>query len=407
MLRRRLMRFANRAVGPAACRVVKAYDSARRALGVDASGAGSGRGYRKILVIKLAGLGDTVLMLPAIQALKARFPRAQVWALVSPLTAGLLCSQPGVDGCVLYDFFGVDRGWWGFLRTIRRLRCERFDLVVDFEQHFGLVPVLAYWTEASARVGFIGANAWRGCLFTRPVPLDGSKHMQEAFLDLARAAGADAVEVGASGQLWVPAEDRAFVERWLADRGVGQNDLVIAIHSGSGPHPHKRWAPENFAALADQLVVQYTAVVVLTGGPDEIGIVRQVAAAMQHRPLIAAAELSVRQLAALIERSALLISNDTGPMHIGPAVGTRTVGLFGPELPLRYRPYGAEHVAVYHQVDCSPCINIHQGPGSGCVNPSGHLCMKLITVEKVWREVEFQLETVLAASRVGRGSQGN
>lgn len=401
------MRFANRAMGPAACRVVRVYDSARRALGVGSSEVGSERDYRKILVIKLAGLGDTVLMLPAIRALKGRFPRAQVWALVSPLTDGLLCDQPGVDDSSPYDFFGVDRGVRGFLRTIRRLRRERFDLVVDFEQHFGLVPVLAYWTGAPARVGFVGANAWRGCLFTHPVPLDGSKHMQEAFLDLARAAGADAAEAGASGRLRIRAEDRAFVERWLADRGVGQNDLVITIHPGSGPHPHKRWAPENFGTLADKLVVKYNAFVVLTGGPDELEIVRQVAAAMRHGPLIAAAELSVRQLSALIERSAVLISNDTGPMHIGPAVGTPTIGLFGPELPLRYRPYGAGHVAVHHPLDCSPCINIHQGPGEGCVNSVEHLCMKLITVENVWREVQLQLETVLVASQASQGSQGN
>jgi heptosyltransferase-2 len=399
------MRFANRAMGPAACRAVKAYDNARRALGVGSSETGSEGDYRKILMIKLAGLGDTVLMLPAIHALRARFPQAQMRALVSPLTNGLLCGQPGVDGCAMYDFFGTDRGWRGFLRTIRRLRRERFDLVVDFEQHFGLVPVLAYWTGAPTRVGFVGANAWRGCLFTHPVSLDGSKHMQEAFLDLAHVAGADAVAGGGAGRLWIAAEDRALVGRWLADRGVGQHDLLVTMHPGSGPHPHKRWAPENFAALADKLVVKYAALVVLTGGPGEIEIVRQVAAIAQHRVLIAAAELSVGQVAALIERSGILISNDTGPMHIGPAVGTRTVGLFGPELPLRYRPYGAEHVAVYRQLDCSPCINIHQGAGAGCTNPIRYLCMKLITVENVWREVQSQLETVLATDRARQASR--
>jgi len=127
---------------------------------------------------------------------------------------------------------------------------------------------------------------------------------------------------------------------------------------------------------------------------------------LQHKPLVAIGEFTVPQHGALIERCILFISNDTGPMHIGPAVGTPTLGLFGPEPLLRYRPYGSGHVAIYQPLECSPRINIHLGPGGGCVNPVRHLCMKLITVESVWREAQFQLEAVLAACPACQGSQG-
>lgn len=398
------MRFANRAAGPTLCRAVHAYDCLRRGMGLGRTKEPDGA-TRKILVIKVAGLGDTVLMLPALQALQGRFPRAEIWALVSPLTDGLLCGQPVVRGCIRYDFFGRDRGWRGFLRIIRRLRREGFDIVVDFEQHFGLIPVIAYATGAPTRSGFVGGHAWRGCLFTHPVPLDGSKHMLEAFLDLSRALGAKPLQDDCAGNLWVSDEDRAFIQRWLADRGVGPTDLVIAIHPGPSTHQHKRWAPENFSLVADKLVVECTATVVLTGGPDEGEIIRQVTAGMQQAPLVAVGEFTVPQLAALIERCALFLGNDTGPMHIGPAVGTPTLGLFGPELPLRYRPYGSGHVAIHHPLECSPCINIHLGPGGGCVNPDRYLCMKLITVERIWKEAQAMLETVLTAGPEGRGSQ--
>lgn len=368
--------------------------TAGKGLGVVSGGVRSrarqeGHEFRKVLLIKLVGRGDTVLMLPTARALREHLPRARLSILLTPLSTGAFTAGVDVDEIIVYDVLGKDAGVGGFIRLVRDLRKRRFDLVIDYEQHIKLVTLVSYLAGAHERVGFVWGDSRRGLLLSRWVPLNERAHMAEGFADLVRVLGVPC-DVRRLVEVHVPGEDQAFVDRWLLSRAIAADDLMVAIHAGSGGSAlGRRWPAERFAQLADRICRRYGARVLLTGTQDEMGLMQGVTESMVEEPVVAAGEFSFRQMAALLKRCGLAISNDTGLVHVAAAMGTPVVALFGPNLPLRYRPIGEGHAVIYKGVECSPCINVHQGRTGTCDTP---VCMRSISLEEVWRVVQERLD---------------
>lgn len=342
-----------------------------------------------------------MLMLPTVRALRKRFPRARLSILQTPLSAGAYMAGVDVDEVIVYDVLRSHRGLGGLVRLIMGLRRRKFDLAIDYEQHIKLVTLIPYLGGVPERVGFVGGDGRRGLLLTRPVLLEGRTHMACSFAELVRAVGAPC-EVTRLAEVHVPQEDQAFVGRWLRRKAIAAGDAVVAIHPGSGRSaPGRRWPAERFASLADMIMRRYGAHVVLTGTQDEEELIRAVADTMVERPVIAAGELTFRQLAALLKRCSLAISNDTSLVHLAAAMGTPVVALFGPESPLRYRPIGEGHSVLYKEMECSPCINIHLGETKTCDTP---VCMASISVEEVWQAVRERLDAACGLPRPEQAS---
>ncbi len=396
MDKRKVLRKVDRSVGVYAC--LAGY-LAGRGLEAVSTGSRSPRGGKerelgKVLLMKLVGRGDTVLMLPTVKALRERLPHARLYALLSPLSTGTFAAGGvDVDEVIEYDVLGKDAGVAGFVRLVRRLRRTRFDLVIDYEQHIKLVTLLSYLTGASERVGFVWRDGKRGLLLTRRVLFNDRVHMAEAFADLVRSVGVPCDADRLVG-VHVPVEDRAFVTQWLRRRAVGPGEMVVAMHPGSGGSAlGRRWPADRFARLADRITQTYGARVLLTGTIDELGLIEGIARTMAEEAVVAAGEFNFRQVAALLERCSLTISNDTGIVHLAAAMGTPVVALFGPNLPVRYGPIGEGHAVLYKKEECSPCINIHLGETRTCETP---MCMHSISLDEVWEAVRARLD---AASR--------
>lgn len=327
--------------------------------------------------------------------MREHLPQARLSILQTPLSTGALTAGVDVDEVIVYDVLGKDAGLRGFIRLIEGLREREFDLAVDYEQHIKLVTLVPYLAGVGERVGFVWGGDWRGLLLTRRVPFNDQTHMAEAFADLVRAGGVPC-EVGSLAEVHVPEEDRAFVDRWLGSRAIAPGDAVVAIHPGSGRSaPGRRWPAERFARLSDMISQRYGAHVMLTGTLDEKELIESVADAMVEEPVLGVGDFSFRQVAALLGRCTLAVSNDTGLVHVAAAMRTPVVALFGPNLPLRYRPIGEGHGVLYKAVECSPCINIHLGQTKTCDTP---VCMGSISLEEVWQVVRERLDPVCGVS---------
>lgn len=342
-------------------------------------------GYKKILAIKIIGLGDTALMLSPLKILSEKYPDSQISVFVTSLSNGILRDQSFIHQIFNYDIFGADRGLSGFLKILLNIRKQNFDCVIDFEHHFNLTAIISYLSGARIRIGFHHNNI-RGALFTHKVFLKSNQHMLESFFELLRPLNIENQSTSKLQKIEYSEKDKKVVNNWLREKNISPDDLLIGIHPGSGIRAmSRRWDLHKFHQLILKITARYNAKVIVTGSSSEIALLDEIIGLVGNNTTFhCGGEFNLKQLAALINKCSLFITNDTGPLHISAAMGTKTIGLFGPNLPQRYSPVGKDNVSIYKKVPCSPCINVHKGKVFNCNNP---ICLKKITVEDVWNEV--------------------
>ncbi len=336
----------------------------------------------RILVFHTAFPGDIILTIPLIEALHSAFPSAKISAVVIPAASGTLLHHPALEQLILYDKRGSERGVRGALRLVRRLKQEAFDTAVV--PHRSIRSSLIVWAaRIPRRIGF--STSAGSFLMTDIVPYEQSSHEIRRNLDLLRPLGVAPV-ADPLPQLYPDASDRAAVDALLTAGGrpAPARRSLIVLAPGSKWNT-KRWLPEYYASLGTMLVAgQMT--VVLVGGAEDRTLCESIASAIgSDRVMTAAGRLSLLQSAELIRRSAVLVSNDSAPAHLGVAVRTPVLALFGPTVPgFGFAPAG-EHDEVIERrgLDCRPC-SIHGG--NRC--PIGtFVCMKEITPEEVYERV--------------------
>ncbi len=339
----------------------------------------------KVLVIRIWGAGDLIIALPAIGALRESFPKAQVVMLVTANIKDIIEGDPGLDRLIALDVSSIPRVVRSFSSALSQIRQEHFDLVVDLEQYSRTSALFAYLSGVGMRVGFDTIKQWRGFLFTNRVVFNTEQNVRECFLDLVSAVGI-APPDKKLGKLWVAAEDRASALALLKAEGVRDGDVVAGIHIGSSENAlSKRWPKERFAELADRLVKERGIRPVFVGGPSETRDIEETIKLMDAEAINVAGKSTLKQLAAILERCQLFIGNDSAPMHIAAAMGTPTIGLYGPSSPLRFAPHGQEHIQLYRDVGCNPCNIPHLGKIPKCTEKR---CLLAISVDDVMAAVD-------------------
>ncbi|HWT82011.1 MAG TPA: lipopolysaccharide heptosyltransferase II, partial [Candidatus Methylomirabilis sp.] len=268
---------------------------------------------RRILVREVNWVGDAVLTLPALEALHSRFPSAAITLLARPWVGGLFAGHPAVQGLITYRSKDAHRGLRGRWRLARELKQGGFDLAVLFPNSFdaAFVPWLA---GIPRRAGY--PTDGRRWLLTHPV-LNGiaaaSRHQVDRYLAIVRVLGGDG-----SPRLRLPVSEPA--RRQSADllwqRGITGAGLRVALSPGSIYGGAKRWPSERFAALADGLAESHGARIFLLGAGGELPILNQVASHMRRAAVNLGGHTDLPTLVGLLERMHLLVSNDTGAMHI-------------------------------------------------------------------------------------------
>jgi len=302
---------------------------------------------RNILVISSTALGDSVLSTAGFGAVRRRYPHARIVGLIHQAYAGLFSRHPDLDEVV-----GYRGGYRDFFGTIRRLRRYSFDLALIFHGNEPQATPTAYLSGAdfifklpnNSRFGFLLANqtpvrSWR----------DFGSALQQR-LAVAACGGADIA--GARMSLPTPAAARETVAAWLAKAGVAPGAVLIGFQAGASSRG-RMWPQSHFAALAQRLEARYPGVrFLLTGSPDEAEACRRLAAAIGPAALSSAGEVSIDCLPVLMTQLRLLVTGDTGALHVAVAVGTPTVSLFAVSDP---RASGPAYDADRHTVIQRPC----------------------------------------------------
>jgi lipopolysaccharide heptosyltransferase II len=260
----------------------------------------------------------------------------------------------------------------GWLSAVPSLRAARYDLAVDLQGLFRSA-VMARLAGCPARIGFADGREGSPFFYTERVTVPTSDmHAVDRYLLVADALGAK--RDAPSFQFRDLEEDRARVGQLLARHGIPSGTAWIAVNP-SARWPTKRWAPERFAAAADELQRSGAGRIVLIGGPEARPEARAVAGRMHTPPVDLTGQTDVALLPALLKSAAVLLTNDSGPMHVAAAVGTPVVAVFGPTSPVRTGPYGAGHRTLNAGIPCSPCFS------RTCRNPVQLECLTGIAPE--------------------------
>lgn len=328
---------------------------------------------QKILVIKLRAVGDVLLSTIVTKNLRLAFPSSRIEYLTEPPSVDLLKTNPFIDDVMVYD-----RSRMSGLGLIQRVRGKEFDLVIDL---FGnpRTALITRLSGARYRVGF----RFRGRSYAYNIPVPprgGDVHNTQFNLDAIEAIGVDIQDRNI--YFHVTPNDDEVVGAVLKSEGLA-GKFIAGINAGGGWYT-KRWVLERFARLADLLIEQYKASVILLWGPGQKSDVESIQSMMKHKAFIPP-ETTLLQLGALLKRCSILISNDSGPMHIAAAVGTPVVGIYGPTNPILQGPYGSRHVVVRNEtLECLGC-NFTR-----C--PIGHPCMRELSVDDVLNGVKRLLK---------------
>lgn len=322
---------------------------------------------QRILVRGTNWIGDAVMTTPALSALRAQYPHAEIVMLANPLVTELFQFHPSVDRVMVYDKKGWHQGLGGLWRMAKELRGECFDAAFLLQNAIE-AAVLALFAGIPRRVGY--TTDGRRLLLNYPVHVtaaDKRLHHTDYYLKLLAQSGIE----GGDGKLCLACTEAE--QQWA--QSTLQNDNVIAINPGAAYGSAKRWLPERFAEVGDTLAKRYDARILLTGGPGETEMGRDIAAAMHCQPLNMIGKTSVREMMSLLAHSRLLVANDSGPMHVAAAFSTPIVAVFGPTDHTTTCPASENVKIVRKQVDCAPCL-LRQ-----C--PINHRCMTEIKVADV------------------------
>lgn len=294
---------------------------------------------RHILAIRFARLGDVILLLPALTCLKSVFPKARLTFLTAHRCAPVAGLCPAIDEVISVDRIAmrdgrVPRALTGMAKLVRDIRRRHFDLVIDFHS-FRETNLLTRFSGAPQRLGIKRYNEpyLSFCFNLPPVPEDKNLHVSEMFLRVVQRFGSEAAP---ARTLVIPPE----IAKWVDESVPAGPRLALYINA---PVPERIWPPENFSLLADYAIEKFDASVLVLSGPGDEDLadrVRRASRSSRDR-LAVFTGITIPQLAGLITSARLLVSNDTGPMHLGPAVGVPTLGLFSVGYPEHFRPVGS------------------------------------------------------------------
>jgi len=329
----------------------------------------------RILLIRLRQIGDVVFTTPALNAIRRRFPNAHLTYLVEPTAAPVVAGHPALDDLIVIETRKGLAGLAGDAALVRRLRAGRYDLAIDF--HGGpRASLLAWLSGARQRLGYDVVG--RGWMYTtrvhRPRALR-PRHSVENQWDLLAALDI-APPTRAADPVTMPPTAAAvrIVGERLARAGVTEHHRLIVIHVSAG-NPFRRWPMAGFVALASGLAAaDPSRRVVLTAGPSDRRAAQDVLTNARDRlpeshraHLLDCDDFSIAELRALVERAALFIGGDSGPLHVAATSQVPIVGLYGPTLPVRSEPWRSERWSAIalevHGLSCRPCAQRVCEPG--------------------------------------------
>lgn len=343
---------------------------------------GPGNNFKRILVVRTDRIGDVVLTTPVLRELRRNYPYSYIAVMVSPYAEDIVKGNPYVDEVIVYDKAGGKKNRGGFWSFVARLKKKRFDLaiVLHVKKRTNLIT---FFADIPKRIGYYDKNF--GFLLTDKIPDTrglGLKHEVDYCLDILRNLGLRVED----RQLYMPLRKEAleWADRVLKENAIASNDKVAVIHPGASC-VSKRWLKERFVVLANKLFEEYKfKVIVAAYGENDVAVADEITENIRHQALNLAGKTSLPQLAAVLKRADIFISNDSGPVHIASALGTAVISIFGRNQaglsPVRWGPVGEKDKYLHKEVGCSVCL------AHNC--KIGFDCLKAITAEDVLKAID-------------------
>ena len=342
-------------------------------------------GDPNILIVKLSAIGDLVHTLPFLEVLKRQFPQAKIDWVVEEGASDIILGHPHIRRVIV----SRRKAWVKRLRGsgsprltvfqemrefVKELRACRYDMVIDVQ---GILKsgILVRLTTGGRKIGMSGSREGASLFINEPaVKVDCSQHAIDRTLTVAKFLGCETG--GWKGQIPIFDENRRTVDNLLEKNGLGGR-VLLAINP-IAKWDTKLWEADRFGILADRLQETLDCDIVFTGGREDRSVIEEISEKMEKKPVNFAGVTGLKDLACLYTRCRLLVTTDTGPMHMAAAMGCPTVALFGPTAPWRTGPYGQGHKVITGDVECRPCFR------KKCDEMT---CMKEISVNRVYEGV--------------------
>ena len=337
-----------------------------------------------ILIVKLSAIGDVVHTLPSLSALRNHYPDAHISWVVEESAADIIKNHPHLDRVIisyrkrwiqsLKDLRSLEKTMREIRSFIKTVKDRRYDVAIDFHGLFKSA-VIVHLSRARRKLGYDSMQELSGIFYNEKIYENMEAHAVDRYLDFIRHLGG---ETG-NPEFIIPIEEenKKRVERLFDANHIDINEPFVAINPVAFWET-KLWPDEKFARLADRIVDELEIKVVFTGGNGRKKIER-IQSFMKQTAINLEGRTSLKDLAYLYGLSTLLVTTDSGPMHIAAAVGTPAVALFGPTDPSLTGPYGKGHTVIRRDVECSPCFR------KKCKTLE---CMREIAVEEVFEVVK-------------------
>ena len=332
----------------------------------------------KILIRATNWVGDAIMALPALRAVRSRFPEAEITILAKPYVAAIYQNQKVCNDMMMIDSKND---------LISQLRARKFDISLLLQNAFQ-AAWLAWRAAIPERIGY--SRDGRSLLLTKavvvPQPGEIPAHEQFYYLELLHRAGwLDSLPCETFISLIVPEQNCKRAAEYLLAEGARPNSVRIAIGAGASYGSAKCWPPDRFAELANRLQAQFDGDVILFGTSTEEAVSSAISAGMRHPPMNLTGKTSIADLPALLSQCHVFIGNDSGAMHVAAAVGLPVVAVFGPTDPFGTAPVTPRCSIVQEKPYCSPCFLRR------C--PTDHRCMTRVTPDAVENAARHWIST--------------
>jgi len=333
---------------------------------------------KRILIFNVNWLGDVLFSTAVIRNIRRNFPESFIACVIPSRCYPVLKGNPHLDEVIIYDEKDRHRGTLEKMKFIQLLKSKKFDTAFLLHRSFTRA-LLCRLAGIPRRIGY--QTKKRGFLLTEKIipPRLDTLHRIDYYLNIIEKAGLKVED--RYTEFFTGEEEHNFVDDFLSRNAVKKDELLVVINPGGNWLP-KRWPKEYWAILADKLASAFKAKVVITGNNNDLNLAKEIRDRMRARPIITCGIFNLKQLAALVKRADLFVTGDTGPLHIANAVGAKKIiALFGPTSPRITGPYPARNVVILQKdIACKvPCYRVR------CMD---NRCMKLITPEEVWQEVQ-------------------
>jgi len=343
---------------------------------------------KNILIIQLWGIGETILTVPAIKALKERYPKTAIDVLCTPRNKEIYFNYPFISKLNIVKLNPFS------LKLFILKNWKKYNIVIDMEEYLNTSAIMSFYI-GKRTIGY--SHGARSLTYSKKVKYNDKQHTSKTFFDLVKALGVKGT-TNKLEKLHYTGTDKKIVDLALKYSRIEKKHLLIGIAPGAAESSRSRmWPQQNFAELIEKICKKKKNVkIILTGANHEkklndniIELIKD--KRIKRNVLNLAGKFNLRQTFYLISRCKTFIGNDSGPMHIAAAMDVKTIGLFGPNLPIRFGPLNKKSKAIYNKMPCSPCINVHKGQVPECFygeeSRDFRKCIKEIKVKDVLRYV--------------------